>query len=261
MGTKREKRPAIFMDTVRVDGVQTAVTMLNAGSLAVTNNANVGGTLGITGVVTATTNIKAGSLAVTNNATIGGTLNVTGIQTAVTMLNAGSFSVTNNANIGGTLGITGVVTATTNIKAGSLAVTNNATIGGTMQVGGAVLFALTSGEDFSAKQGYIAAFGVTNGVVVIPSALTQLPAGVISGTALANGRPTLARAGICNVVSKGDGTAIVAGDQLTFDATGMAIKALGATNFIVGVALEGSQTDAYTIQALLGFYQRSSTWA
>jgi hypothetical protein len=89
-------------------------------SLAVTNNATVGGTLGVTG-----------------NGTIGGTLGVTG-NTSLSSLTAsgaatlGSLGVIGNGTVGGTLGVTGATTLA------SLGVTGNETVGGTLGVTGTV---------------------------------------------------------------------------------------------------------------------------
>lgn len=112
-------------------------------SLAVTNNATIGGTLSVTGTTTlGTVNISGtgtiGTLAVTGNGTVTGTLGVTG-----------------NGTVTGTLGVTGVTTlGTANITTGNisgtgtigtLAVTGNGTVTGTFNVTGAVNFSSTLG--------------------------------------------------------------------------------------------------------------------
>lgn len=82
-------------------------------------------TLSVTGTTTLNTFSTSGaaalnSLAVTNNATVGGTLSVTGNTTLSTVSTSGaatlnSLSVTNNATVGGTLGVTGNVTLSANL--------------------------------------------------------------------------------------------------------------------------------------------------
>lgn len=92
----------------------------NLASLAVTNNAMVGGTLGVTGVSNLGTlgagATTLGSLGVTGTATVGSTLGVTGVSTlrGNLLLNNGTndvFSVaaaSGNTTISGTLSVTGI---------------------------------------------------------------------------------------------------------------------------------------------------------
>jgi hypothetical protein len=126
VGTANEITTAVDGQTVTVS---LPSTLIAPGSLAVTTNATVTGTLGVTGE---TTLVNA---SVTGNASVGGTLGVTGASTLA------SVSVTNNATVGGTLGVTGATTLA-GLTAGastlaSASVTGNATVGGTLDVTGA----------------------------------------------------------------------------------------------------------------------------
>ena len=121
------------------DGAPTAaLTLDNAGNVAMTQNTTVGGTLGVTGATTLSTLSTSGaatlsSATVTNNATVGGTLGVTGATTLSTLSTSGaatlsSAAVTNNATVGGTLNVTGTVgtpaVVTPNIGTSSAATLN-----------------------------------------------------------------------------------------------------------------------------------------
>lgn len=105
-------------NTLTVTNITSSGTY-TVGTLAVTGNATIGGTLGVTGATTLS------SLGVTGNETVGGTLGVTGATTL------SSLGVTGNETVGGTLGVTGATTLS------SLGVTGNETVGGTLGVTGA----------------------------------------------------------------------------------------------------------------------------
>jgi len=123
-------------------------------SLAVTNNATVGGTLGVTGATTLA-GLTAGattlaSSSVTGNETIGGTLGVTGATTLTTL------SAT-NVTASGTLGVTGVSTlanvTAANVTTSGVLASATSTVSGNLYVGSAAILngSKTTGYDVVVK--------------------------------------------------------------------------------------------------------------
>lgn len=119
---------------------------LTGDTIALSSNANIGGTLGATGDVTfgnaltvsGNTNLQ-GTLGVVGAVDFDSTLNVDGnteLQGTLLAVGAASFSntvsVSNNATIGGTLGVTGATTLSS-----TLGVTGAATLSSTLSVTGA----------------------------------------------------------------------------------------------------------------------------
>lgn len=95
--------PLVNNETVQGNLIVNGTTTLNSlalGSLSVTGNATIGGTLGVTGLTTL------------GNETVGGTLGVTGLSTL------------SNASITGTLGVTGLSTLANTTITGTLTVPN-----------------------------------------------------------------------------------------------------------------------------------------
>jgi hypothetical protein len=144
--------------TLTIGGTSGTATIRNS-TVAITNNATVGGTLGVTSTSTFTgqTTHNGGisvngniTLASNGNATVGGTLGVTGATTLTGALaanggitvdstnftvngttgavsTASTMDVGTNATVGGTLGVTGVTTLTGLVNAnGGIAVDTNA---------------------------------------------------------------------------------------------------------------------------------------
>jgi hypothetical protein len=106
-------------------GTTSSVTF---GTLSVTNNTTVGGTLGVTGAATLSNNLSVGgNISVTGTAAVTGNLSV----------NTNKFTVdsaTGNTSVAGTLSVTGNSTLSGNASvAGTLGVTGNATFGGTLE--------------------------------------------------------------------------------------------------------------------------------
>jgi hypothetical protein len=167
--------------SIKISGVADATTstigsLLTAGGIGVSKNANVGGTLKVAGASTlaitteasSTTSgsvIVSGGMGVSKAVWVGGLVNIGGVATAAvtteattsslgSLVTMGGLGVAKNANVGGTLKVagastlTGVVTAAANtgstsvssgalISAGGLGVNQNAFVGGTLNAAGA----------------------------------------------------------------------------------------------------------------------------
>jgi hypothetical protein len=121
--------------TVNAFGAATALTIggttgtatLRNTTVAITNNATIGGTLAVTGTSSHT-----------GNSTFSGTLGVTGATTLSSTL-----GVTGATTLSSTLGVTGITSITNNTQSsatnnGALVVTGGAGIGGHLYVGGTV---------------------------------------------------------------------------------------------------------------------------
>ena len=121
------------MSNLKIISNSISTNTIDAGTLTLTGNETVGGTLAVSGVSTYSNN-----LVVTGNETVGGTLAVSGVGTF-----SNNLVVTGNEIVGGTLGVTGVGTFDNNlvvnglgIFSNNLIVTENETIGGTLGVTG-----------------------------------------------------------------------------------------------------------------------------
>ena len=98
-------------------------TLIQAQAIDIQNNATVGGNLAVTGTLSSGA-ITNNSLAVTNNASIGGTtttnaLSVTNNSSVSGTETVNTLAVTNNATIGGTLAVTGRLTGVSSLPTGA----------------------------------------------------------------------------------------------------------------------------------------------
>jgi hypothetical protein len=249
-------------NTFNVTGL-TTLAGLNAGastlnSLAVTNNATVGGNLTVNGLFSAgattlasltvtpgATSLQAltagattlNSLGVTNNATVGGTFGVTGATTlagltaGATTLN--SLGVTNNATVGGTLGVTGATTigGATQIN-NNLGVTGNAIIGGTLSAGNTTLANLV----VNGTSNLVGAATLGNTLTVAGATQVNNTLGVTGATTLGN-TLTVAGAtqvnntlGVTGATTLGNNLSVAGNSTLTGNATvGGTLGVTGAT--------------------------------
>ncbi len=89
-------------------------------------NATIGGTLAVTGNTTLTGTLASGALTVTGAATVSSTLGVTGATTLSSTLASGALTVTGAATVSSTLGVTGAVTLASN-SASSVTIGGGAT--------------------------------------------------------------------------------------------------------------------------------------
>lgn len=118
--------------TITGDGAGDALDFV----VSSVTKAKITGTGGLTAQAISGTNITAsGTLGVTGNATVGGTLGITGATTAAAV------SAT-NVTASGTLGVTGLTTLTGGLAAA--AISGNATVGGTLGVTGVTTLAAVS---------------------------------------------------------------------------------------------------------------------
>jgi hypothetical protein len=189
-----------LVGTLTHTGNQTTSGSITAGSLAVTNNATVGGTLGVTGLLTGSTMNVTGAVTFgstvgitgaltgaaisgttatfTGNSTFGGTLGITGALTAAG-ISGTTATFSSNATIAGTLGVTGALTAG-GLTTSTLSATGNATVGGTLSVTGTLTGAAITGTAITAS-GALQGATITTAGLLTAAGLT-LSSGVITHT-------------------------------------------------------------------------------
>jgi len=133
-------------------------------------------------------------------------------------------------NIGGDISLTGILTARSNIS-----------------LLGVISIPFTAAGNMNTA-GWGVVLGSTARQVEIPTTTTGvLPYGIILAQATSGDQVDVATAGIISAISKGDGTTIVAGDEVTLNEEGKVIKSVTDGTWIIGRAIEGSQTDDFAI--------------
>lgn len=251
------------------------------GTLSVSSNATVGGTLGVTGAVT-----MSSTLGVTSNATVGGTLGVTGAvslastldvngQATVASLNVedltatrivyvgasgelvdnsnltfsgtqlgvtGTLAVSSNATVGGTLGVTGAATLSS-----TLDVTSNTTVGGTLGVTGAATLSSTlqvNGATTIGQSGTRVATTVY-GTAVSITGTDNSTIGINAGSAAAKTLTIVASNSV------GDASLdINVDDTATLDATSISLDSTDSSNF--SMTANSASTKTLSIDAVNG---------
>ncbi|GIX06972.1 MAG: hypothetical protein KatS3mg115_1375 [Candidatus Poribacteria bacterium] len=112
--------------------------------------------------------------------------------------------------------------------------------------------ALPAGEDLQGKAFHLVRLN-NSGQVVVPTASTDLPIGVLQNDPPAGGAAevlTLAGA-VAKVVADGSTVAIAVGDTVGTNASGKAVKKSLAGDWYIGVALDASAVDGKLIRVLL----------
>ena len=87
--------------------------------------------------------------------------------------------------------------------------------------------------------------------VGLVNAVTDRPFGVLMNKPVADAAAEVRVLGIAIVISDGSGTAIVVGDYVGPNATGLAIKKATADNVVAGIALDASSANGTWIRVLL----------
>ena len=163
-----------------------------------------------------------------------------------------------------TLRVDGVVTCASDADVtGTLDVTGAATFAGAADITGAITNRAAFCVPFTSPAaittvGITLVWGVTAGNLIVPTTNSGPAVGVLAETTGAAGRPRIAIAGIQNVVAKGDGTNIAAGDRLTYNADGRAIKSQTDGDHLIGFALVACTSAETTIPALIRLGQRAA---
>lgn len=109
---------------------------------------------------------------------------------------------------------------------------------------------MKAASDLSAKQFYIVKQSAAD-TVDLCSAATDRPFGVLLNAPKANQAAEVMTDGIAKVVSDGSGTAIAAGDQVTTDTTGKAVKNTTVDRPILGEAMDASTASGTVIRVKL----------
>jgi hypothetical protein len=255
-GTQLNVAGVVAINNATPSTSKTTGALTVVGGVGITENANIGGTLGVTGIstlgsTTRATISAAGVVAITNATT--STSKTTGALTVV-----GGVGITENANIGGTLDVTGVTTlgtatvsasgvvainnatTSTSINTGALTViggvgiTENANIGGTLDVTGISTLGSTTGATVSAA-GVVAISNATSSTDSASGALTVV--GGVGITENANIGGTLDVTGISTLGSTTGATVSADGVVAISNATSSTDSASGALTVVGGVGI------------------------
>ena len=111
---------------------------------------------------------------------------------------------------------------------------------------------LIAGADLTTAEGYGMVLSVTNADEIVRAHTTNLNTPLVLGNDPASGQAAMiVIGGIAKVVSKGDGTAIVKGDRLGPNQSGLWIKITTDGWNYGGIALAASQSDGFVIPMLV----------
>ncbi len=109
---------------------------------------------------------------------------------------------------------------------------------------------MKANSDLSAKQ-FFCVKQTAADTVDLCSAATDRTFGVLQNAPKANQAAEVQTDGIAKVSSDGSGTAIAAGDQLSVDANGRAVKCTTADRLTLGEAMDASSATGTVIRAKL----------